>query len=213
MRISATIVRRRIKPAVFVALLLPLVWLVWNWYLAVGAQPSALGANPIEFTNRYLGDWSLKYIVGGLALTPLSVLTKSKHWIVFRRMVGLFAFFFVILHVSSYVVLDHFFDWTAIWKDIVKRTFITIGMISLLLLIPMAMTSTAKMIKRLGGKRWRNLHRSIYVIGPLVVVHYNLMVKGNQLEPLLWGGALAVLLLFRLVQWRRKRARAKPAAV
>lgn len=207
MKLSANTINRRLKPVVFLLLLLPILWLAYQWALAIMGAPNILTVNPIEYTNRYLGDWALKMIVGGLALTPLAGMTGSRLPHRIRRMVGLFAFSYVLLHVSSYVVLDHFFNWTEIGKDIIKRNFITVGMISLTLLTPMALTSTNKMVKRVGARVWKRIHRAIYVIGPLVVLHYNLMVKGNQLEPKLWAGALVFLLGYRFYQWQIKRRR------
>ena len=139
-----------LKPAVFAACLLPAAWYAW------AAVSDGLGANPIEALNRGLGDWALRFLLIALAVTPLRQVTGWNGFARFRRMLGLFAFFYVALHVSSYVVLDHFFAWKVIWEDILKRTYITVGMFAVLLLLPLAVTSTKGWIRRLG-KRWQTL--------------------------------------------------------
>lgn len=179
------------KPAVFVLCLGPLAWLVWK------ALFGTLGVNPIEAVNRTLGDWALRFLLLSLAVTPLRKLSGWAQVARFRRMIGLFAFFYACLHVSSYVGLDHFFDWRALGKDIIKRTYITVGMAALLLLVPLAATSTDAMVRRLGGRRWRILHRSVYAVGVLGVVHYWMMVKADIREPMLYAAILAVLLGYR----------------
>jgi sulfoxide reductase heme-binding subunit YedZ len=192
---------RVIKPAVFVLCLAPLGWLIW-W----GVR-GELGANPIEATNRYLGDWALRFLLITLAATPLRGITGWNGVLRFRRMFGLYAFFYVCLHLSSYIGLDQFFDWNAIWQDIVKRNFITVGMVSFILLIPLAVTSTNAMVRRLGGKRWLNLHRLIYLIGIATCFHFYMMRKGVQWEPIIYGGVLALLLGYRAVTAIRRRMR------
>lgn len=210
MSVSRKIIRRVLKPALFLLLSLPALLLALQWARALTGDPGhGLTANPIEFTNRYLGDWALRWIVLTLAITPVSVLSGSKLPIHFRRMAGLFAFTYAVLHLSSYITLDQFFDWHEIWGDIVKRNFITIGMIAFAMLLPLAATSTNRMIKRLGARRWRALHRMVYLIGPLAALHYLMMVKGNQLAPKLWAAAVAVLLVFRLWRWMRGRTRVR----
>lgn len=210
MSVSRKIIRRVLKPALFLLLSLPALLLALQWARALTGDPDhGLTANPIEFTNRYLGDWALRWIVLTLAITPVSVISGSKLPIHFRRMAGLFAFTYAVLHLSSYITLDQFFDWHEIWGDIVKRNFITIGMIAFAMLLPLAATSTNRMIKRLGARRWRALHRMVYLIGPLAALHYLMMVKGNQLAPKLWAAAVAVLLVFRLWRWMRGRTRVR----
>lgn len=210
MAVSGRVINRRLKPLLFLLLSLPALWLAWQWGQAILGGAHALGANPIEYTNRFLGDWALRYVVGGLALSPLAHATGSKLPIHFRRMVGLFAFSYVMMHVTSYVVLDQFFDWAEIGKDIAKRNFITVGMLSLLLLTPLAVTSTNRMVKRLGARRWKRLHKLIYLIGPLTVLHYNLMIRGNQAEPKYWAAGLIFLLLYRVGVWFAGRRRGSP---
>lgn len=184
--------RRIAKPVVFALCLTPLVWLAWR------AASGGLGANPIEATNRFLGDWALRFLLIALAVTPLKVLTGWAGAVRFRRMLGLFAFAYVVLHLNSYVVLDQFFAWQAIWKDILKRWYITVGMTTFVLLVPLAATSTKAMVKRLGGRRWQVLHRLVYAAGVGGVIHFYLMVKADVREPLAYAAVLAVLLGIRM---------------
>ena len=198
---------RAAKPLIFILCLLPLAWLVWR------ATSGGLGANPIEAINRYLGDWALRFLLIALAVTPFGGLSGWKGVVRMRRMLGLFAFTYVLLHLNSYVVLDHFFSWRDIWSDIVKRNFITVGMVNVVLLTPLAVTSTNAMVRRLGARRWRLLHRLVYVAGILGVVHFYMMVKADVREPLVYAAILALLLGYRvLAAWRRRRIRAHPAA-
>jgi sulfoxide reductase heme-binding subunit YedZ len=184
--------RRWLKPIVFVASLLPLAWLFYR------ALNNDLGANPIEAIIRYLGDWALRFMLIALAVTPVRMLTG---WLVvarLRRMLGLYAFFYVILHVMGYVALDHFFDWMVIWRDIVKRVYITVGMAALVMLVPLAVTSTDGMIRRLGGAAWRRLHLLVYPAAIAGIIHYALMIKAGYQEPLLYAAILTVLFGIRL---------------
>lgn len=187
--------RRRFpwKPIVFTLALLPLAYLAWK------AQAGLLGANPIEAVTRFLGDWALRFLLITLALTPLRRVSGWAWPQRFRRMLGLYAFFYAALHVMSYVGLDQFFDGQAILKDVIKRNYITLGFLTLLLLIPLAATSTNGMIRRLGGRRWRMLHRLVYPAGILAVIHYLFMVKADVREPLIYGAILAILLGHRAV--------------
>jgi sulfoxide reductase heme-binding subunit YedZ len=199
---------RVLKAALFVLALVPLA------RLATGALffPDWLGANPAEFITRSLGDWALRFLLITLAVTPLRKLS-GWHWLAnFRRMFGLFAFFYVVVHVSSYVAFDHVFDVVAILKDIVKRPFITVGFIALVLLTPLAITSTNRMVQRLGAKRWLTLHRLVYVIAPLGVLHFWWMVKRDITEPAIYALILAVLLGYRVIaKLKDRRRRARPA--
>lgn len=206
---TARTINRYAKPPIFLALLAPALWLAWQWAVLLDGQAHALGFNPTEYTNRYTGDWALRLIIAGLALTPLASLLGKPWPIQFRRMVGLFAFFYACLHMASYVGLDQLFAWGAIWQDIVKRNFITVGMIAFIGLIPLALTSTNTMVKRLGAKRWKLLHKLVYGAAVLGAVHYIMMAKGNQLEPLIYAGILAVLLGYRVVDRIRCRLRGK----
>ncbi len=198
-----------LKPAVFALCLLPLAWLVWKAFFGY------LGVNPIETVNRYLGDWALRFLLIALAVTPLRKVTGWAQLARLRRMLGLFAFFYVCLHLSSYIGLDLFFDWRALAKDVVKRRYITLGMLGFVLLVPLAVTSTNAMIKRLGGRRWRMLHTLVYPIGCLGVVHYWMMVKADIRQPMLYAALLAVLLGYRAgaaLQERQRRQRPGAAA-
>jgi len=188
---------RAIKPTMFVASLLPLAWLVAALFTG------GLGANPIEALIRALGDWALRFLLLGLAVTPLRRLRRLSVLARLRRMLGLYAFFYALLHLLGYVVLDQFFDWAAIGADILKRPYITIGITAFALLLPLAATSTDASIRRLGGRRWRRLHRLVYPAAILAVVHFYLLVKADIRQPLLYGALLALLLAARLVPRRR----------
>lgn len=192
---------RYLKPALFVASLVPLALLVHS---AI-ADSEALGANPIETINRYLGDWALRLLLITLAITPLRLLTGWHEFARLRRMFGLYAFFYATLHVASYTVLDQQFNWDEILKDIIKRPFITVGFVSFVLLIPLAVTSTNAMVRRLGGRRWRNLHRLVYIIGAGAVLHFFWMVKSDIREPLIYATVLALLLGYRVWNARRRQ--------
>jgi sulfoxide reductase heme-binding subunit YedZ len=191
-RSSGTFIRRALKPTVFVLCLLPLAWLFYR------TLTNDLGANPIEAIIRYLGDWALRFVLIALAVTPVRMLTGWLPVARLRRMLGLYAFFYVVLHILGYVVLDHMFDWLTIWKDIVKRVYITVGMAALLMLIPLAITSTDGMIRRLGGRAWTRLHMLVYPAAILGVIHYFLMIKAGYQEPLIYAVILAALFGVRL---------------
>lgn len=184
--------RRLLKPVVFVLGLLPLAWLVWQ------ALFGYLGVNPIETVNRFLGDWALRFLLIALAVTPVRKVSGWAQVARLRRMLGLFAFFYVCLHLSSYIGLDLFFDWPALWKDVLKRRYITFGMIAFMLLLPLALTSTDAMVRRLGGRRWRNLHKLVFPIATLAVVHFFMMVKADIREPTVYAAILVALLGYRL---------------
>jgi len=193
-----------IKATLFVVCLIPAVWLVARFFM------DDLGANPIETITHATGDWTLRFLLITLAVTPLRRLT-GWHWLIrLRRMLGLYAFFYVMLHFLTYMVLDQFFDGWAIVLDVIKRPYITVGFAAFVLLIPLALTSTNKMVKRLGGKRWQALHRSVYAIALLGVVHYWWLVKADLTEPIIYALVLAVLLGFR-VWWRDQERKAQLA--
>lgn len=213
MPLSKKTIDRRLKPLLFVVLCLPALWLGWQWILALEGHPSALGFNPIEYTNRFLGDWALRILIFALAMRPLAILTGSALPIRFRRMTGLIAFSYVCLHVTNFLAVDLFFDWSAFWQDVLERNFITLGMIAVVLLLPLVMTSTKKMVKRLGGRNWQRLHRAVYVINILAVVHFMMMVKGNQSEPKIYLVIVLILLAIRLVPIiKAKTGRSRAAA-
>ena len=195
----------QIKAALFVACLLPLLHLGW------GAWNDTLGANPIEYLTRALGTWTLKMLLVTLAITPLRRLTGWGWLVRLRRMLGLYAFFYGSLHLSCYLWLDQFFDWSEIGHDIVKRPFIPAGMTAFALMVPLAATSNHAAIRRLGGARWQRLHRLVYLTGMLAVLHYVWMVKQDVTLPVVYGAILLVLLGFRVVGWLG-RLRRMPAA-
>ncbi len=192
-------VDRIVYAAVWLTCLAPLLWLVWRGYAG------ELGANPIETVTRQLGVWGLRLLIAGLAIAPAARLFRLPRLIRFRRTVGLFAFSYILLHLSTYIGVDQFFDWAAIGKDILKRPYITVGMAAFVLLVPLAATSFNAAIRRLGPVRWRRLHRRIYLIVPLGVVHYYLLVKADHRPPLIYGGIVAVLLGYRLITAIRAR--------
>jgi len=194
------------KPAVWVLALAPLAWLAWQ------VAHQQLGPNPAEAMNRFLGDWALRLLWIALAVTPIRIVTGNATVVRFRRLLGLFAFFYVALHLLSYVAVDQFFDWAAIWNDIVKRTYITLGMAAFLVLAALAATSTKGMIKRLGGRNWNRLHKGVYLAGVLAAIHFIMMRKGFQLEPLIYAGILAGLLATRLVHTLKKRTKTVKSA-
>ena len=193
---------RLAKPVVFLLCLAPMVVLFFR------AFTGGLSANPIDDITDVSGEWTLRFLLLGLAITPLRRLTGWNSLIRYRRMIGLFAFAYVCLHFFTYLVFDHFFDLAAVWDDVAKRRYITVGFTAFLLLIPLAVTSTTGWIRRLGGKRWAQLHRLVYVAAILGVVHFLWLVKGNDVrEPLTYAAVLAVLLAARVPGWVRTRAR------
>jgi len=199
-----------IKPFLFIACLVPLA------LLAVDGLQGHLGANPIEKITHATGDWTLRFLLITLAVTPLRRLTGINELISFRRMLGLFAFFYGTLHLMTYLWLDKFFDMHEIVKDVYKRPFITAGFTAYCLMVPLAITSTKGWIRRLG-KKWVVLHRLIYASAAAGVIHYIWLVKKDKLRPEIYGAILAALLVWRIVLWLVKRQRANaaklPAAV
>ena len=181
------------KPILFLGGLAPFGFLVIRTY------NGQLGANPVEFLQHFTGDWTLRFLLITLAVTPLRKILNFPDLIRFRRMLGLFAFTYVCMHFFTYIGPDQSFDLVAMWKDVAKRPFITVGFFGFVLLIPLAITSTKGWIRRLGGKNWRALHRLIYVTALCGVVHYYWLVKSDHRRPILYGVILALLLLYRLV--------------
>ena len=196
---------RWIKVAVFVACLVPLAVLLWRFFGPTPGDMSTrgvrLGANPIEKITHATGDWTLRFLLITLAITPLRKLLGVPALIRFRRMFGLFAFFYACLHFTTYIWLDKFFNLHEMLADVAKRKFITVGFAAFILLIPLALTSTAGSIRRLGGKRWQALHRLIYVSAIAGVIHYVWLVKADIRKPLIYGAILAALLSYRVVIW------------
>ncbi len=203
---DARAVRFVVKPAVFAAALVPL------GLMAYGAATGSLGANPIEAITHGTGDWTLRFLLLTLALTPLRVLTGWNVFARFRRMLGLFAFFYGCLHLLTYVWLDKFFSWADIARDVGRRPFITAGVAAFLVLVPLAATSTAGMIRRLGGRAWKRLHRLVYLSAIAGVMHYWWLVKADVSRPRMYAIALGVLVALRLyvALGRSGRATAPP---
>lgn len=191
MPLKRVISSRWMKVPVFVLCLAPLFLLVWRGF------SGGLGANPIEFITHATGDWTLRFLLITLAVTPFRKLLGWPELVRFRRMFGLFAFFYGCLHLLTYVWLDKFFAWSEMVKDVAKRPFITAGFTAFVLLVPLAITSTTGWIRRLGGKRWQMLHRLIYVSAVAGVVHYYWLVKSDIRWPLFYGGLVALLLSYR----------------
>lgn len=179
-----------VKPSVFILCLLPLAWL--SFALATGR----LGANPIEALTRDTGEWALRLLLITLCMTPLRRFMGWAWPLRIRRMLGLFAFFYACVHLSTYVWLDQFFDWGEILRDILKRPFITVGMLAFLLLLPLAVTSNRFMIRRLG-RNWSRLHQLVYIIPALAVLHFWWLVKADVREPLVYALLFLLLMLLR----------------
>ncbi|HEY7491810.1 MAG TPA: protein-methionine-sulfoxide reductase heme-binding subunit MsrQ [Candidatus Tectomicrobia bacterium] len=195
--------QRLLKLSVFLASLMPLA--VLGWQTVTGN----LGANPIKEITEQTGIWTLRFVLITLAVTPVRRLTGWNKVIQLRRMLGLFTFFYGVLHFMTYIWLDQFFMVQEIMADVVERPFITVGFLSFVLLIPLAITSTTKMIKRLGGKWWQRLHRLVYGIAIGGVVHYLWLVKADIQPPLMYGGMVALLLGYRV--WAAYGRRPQPA--
>jgi methionine sulfoxide reductase heme-binding subunit len=221
--LSDRAVRFGLKPVVFTASLGPFFWLVW------AGLTGNLSVNPLSDLTNETGIWALRFLCISLAVTPLRRLSGWNGAIKFRRMAGLFAFFYASLHFLTYVIADRFagldfpngiVSWTtvvnlgkAVWDDVYKRPFITIGFTALMSMVPLAVTSTAGMIRRLGGKRWNRLHKIVYGTAVLGVIHYLWLVKADTRRPLTYGAVVAVLLGLRVLWARQKARRPVPAAV
>ena len=182
----------RSKPVLFILILFPS--LLWAYQFVTGN----LGVNPIEKLMDELGLMALRLIIITLMITTLSNIKSLKSIVVLRRMIGLFAFYYVCLHFSTYIVLDHFLDMQFIIQDIIKRPFITFGFISFLFLIPLASTSTNNMIKRLGFKLWKKIHYLIYPVAILASMHFYVLVRADKTEPVIYMGIIILLLLQRI---------------
>jgi len=190
------------KVFVFVLCLAPVGFIAWGLFTNPTAQ-----ADPIAFITHRTGDWTIRFVIVTLAITPLRKILHLPQLIRFRRMVGLFALFYVFLHFSTWIGLDHFFAWPEMWKDVLKRRFITVGFSAFVLMIPLAITSTAGWIRRLGGRRWQRLHQLIYVIAILGVIHYAWLVKSDERKPIFYGTLVGLLLAYRIGAWIKDRTR------
>jgi len=197
---------RWLKILLFLLCVTPIGILAWRGY------NQDLTANPIEFITHATGDWTIRFLLITLAITPTRKLLNLPGLIRYRRMLGLFAFFYGVLHLFTWLWLDKFFVWHDLVADVLKRRFITVGMLGFTAMLPLAITSTAGWIRRLGGKRWQALHRLIYISAAAGVVHYYWLVKSDVRLPLMYGGILLVLLGYRAVS-RLAKPRALRAPV
>jgi sulfoxide reductase heme-binding subunit YedZ len=204
--VRAILTSKWTKVAVFLLCLIPFADLLWRFI------KGNLGINPVETLQHGTGDWTIRFIVFTLCITPFRKLFNLPDLIRFRRMLGLFAFFYVCLHFLTYLGPDQSFDLSGMWKDVAKRPFITVGFAGFVSLIPLAITSTAGWIRRIGGKRWQMLHRLIYFAAVCGVVHYYWLVKSDVRKPVFYGALVAILLLWRLASWISKRRSQAPHA-
>ncbi len=191
-----------VRRAIYICGMVPAAW---YFYLGFSDQ---LGADPLNVLERGLGRWALRFLIAALAISPLRRL-GGPSLIRYRRAIGLLGFYYAALHLTVYMVLDQGLDLAAIWADIVKRPYITVGMLAFTLLVPLAVTSNSSMIRRLGAAAWQRLHRLVYVATAAAAIHYLMVVKTWPPEPLIYAGMVAVLLLFRLGLAVQKRLRRK----
>ena len=190
---------RRSKPVVFVLCLLPFAFLVADMI------SGNISADPVEDITKVTGEWGLRLLLITLAVTPVRAITKINQLILLRRMLGVYSFFYILLHFLTWLVIDHYFDFRQIIEDIIERYYILFGSLAFGMMIPLAATSTNRMVRWMGGKRWIRLHRLVYVIGICGIVHYYLLVKADITEPVIYGAILAALLGFRVVQRYRRQ--------
>ncbi|MGD2116891.1 MAG: protein-methionine-sulfoxide reductase heme-binding subunit MsrQ [Chromatiales bacterium] len=190
LKLSDNALRWLVKPLVFTLSLLPFGWLV---YAAINDE---LGANPVESITHQTGDWGLYFLLITLSITPLRQLSGAGWLLRLRRMLGLYAFFYASLHLTTYIWLDQFFNWSAVLEDIGKRPYITVGFLAWLILLALAITSVKRIMKRMG-RNWKRLHRLVYVAATLAVLHYLWLVKADYLQPMIFGAILIGLLLLR----------------
>jgi len=201
------------KVVLFLLGLVPIGVLLWFAYQAAsGSYSLALTANPIEYVTHYTGDWTLRFLLITLTITPLRMLLNRPAITRFRRMLGLYAFFYGCLHMLTWLWWDRQFEISGMIEDVLKRLYITVGMTGFLAMVPLAITSTAGWVRRMGYKRWQKLHRLVYVSAVAGVLHYLWLVKSDKRLPLLYGSILAALLAVRVVAWMRKRAPSRTAA-
>jgi sulfoxide reductase heme-binding subunit YedZ len=201
---SSFVMSKVVKSLIFLICLIPLISLFWI------AFQGNLGANPIEKVTHITGEWALRFLLLTLSVTPVRKLLGWQFLLRLRRMLGLYAFFYACLHFLTYLVLDQFFDVDEIIKDILKRPYITVGFAAFVLLIPLAVTSTNTMMRRLG-RRWKLIHQLIYVIGVLAVLHFLWLVKADNLEPLIYAFILLLLFMARIWLQRRRNPKQRPA--
>lgn len=192
------------KRALFLLCLVPAFVLLWRGFTG------NLSANPVEFIEHATGDWVLRFILITLAITPLRKIFEQPLLIRFRRMLGLFTFFYLCVHLLMYLTFDQVFDIRGVIADVIKRPYITVGMAGFLMMVPLAITSTAAMVRRIGPKRWQLLHRLVYLCALAGVIHYYWLVKSDVREPLMYGAILTLLMLYRVRMWMAKAAKSKP---
>jgi methionine sulfoxide reductase heme-binding subunit len=195
------------KRAVFLVCLIPAALLLWRVF------EGRLGANPVEFIEHATGDWSIRFLLITLCVTPFRKIFNQPLLARYRRMLGLFAFFYVCVHLSMYLTFDQMFDPVAIWADVLKRPYITVGTAGLLMLIPLAITSTAGMVRRLGPKNWQRLHRLVYFCALAGIIHYYWLVKSDVREPFMYFGIWILLMLFRVRMWTASDKKPTPLPV
>lgn len=190
------------KAAVFVLCALPFLLLLWPFYkLITTADAPQFGANPVEFITHFTGDWTIRFLMITLAVTPARRIFNQPKLARYRRMFGLFAFFYVCLHFMTWFILDKQFSLSDMWADVLKRRFITVGMLGFAMLLPLTITSTAGWVRRMGFMKWQRLHRLVYFVALAGVIHYMWLVKSDETLPVMYGGILAVLMSYRLVTW------------
>jgi methionine sulfoxide reductase heme-binding subunit len=204
------------KAGAFLLCLYPFLRLLWPfWKLVTGRDAPIFGANPVEYITHYTGDWTIRFLLISLSVTPFRKIFNQPKLARYRRMLGLFAFFYLCLHFMTWFILDKSFSFSDMWADIVKRRFITVGMLGFAILIPLAITSTAGWVRRMGFVPWQRLHRLVYLAALAGVIHYYWLVKSDVRLPLLYGAILAVLMVYRFFMWKQappKRAASRPAA-
>jgi len=198
---NSILISKWTKVAVFAACLVPLGILIWEGFTA------GLGANPVEFIEHATGDWTLRFLAITMAISPVRKLLRMPLLIRYRRMLGLFAFFYVCLHFCTYIIFDQTLSLSGMWQDVMKRRYITVGFTGFLLLIPLAVTSTAGWIRRLGGRRWQRLHQAIYLSAVAGVIHYYWLVKSDVHKPLEYAALVGALLVWRFFAWMLQRSR------
>lgn len=206
---TARRIRLALKPITFIALALPLAWLALQWFHLLTDGGGNLGVNPVEASIHHTGQWALRCLLLTLAVSPLAKLLRLPTLVTLRRMCGLYAFTYAVIHLLLYFGLDREFSVAELWADVLKRWYITLGMTALILMLPLALTSTAKAIRRLGARRWQKLHRLVYLVGAFAVLHFWLLVKGNQPEPRIYAAIFFILMLARLPRLRQSAAHTK----
>jgi len=199
------------KPLTLIALCLPGVYAAAQWAFGLAGLPNELGFNPAEWTHHFLGDTALRILLVTLAISPLRDITGWAPLALIRRRIGLAAFIYSAAHILAYLWLDLLWSFSALWDDVLKRTYITLGMAAFAAMVPLALTSTNGMIRKLGRRMWERIHQLIFPIAVLAVLHHLFMVKGNQPEPIVHGAILAALVAWRIAK-RVRRPDPDPAA-